>query len=83
MKYILNLLLNQIFGQPFLLMAIIVFIGYICMKQKFSKALMGAAKASVGIIVMGMGSSALINNFGKLLTAVQTATGINGAGLNT
>lgn len=83
MKYILNLLLNQIFGQPFLLMAIIVFVGYICMKQKFSKALMGAAKASVGIIVMGMGSSALINNFGKLLIAVQTATGINGAGLNT
>ena len=83
MQYILDLLLKQIFGQPFLLMAIIVFIGYIAMKQKFSKALIGAVKASIGILVMGMGSSALIANFGKLLTAIQNATGIQGAGLNT
>ena len=80
---ILDLLLKQIFGQPFILMAIIVFIGYIAMKQKVSKALVGAAKASIGILVMGMGSGALIANFGKLLTALQTATGITGAGLNT
>lgn len=80
---ILDLLLKQIFGQPFLLMAIIVFIGYIAMKQKVSKAIAGAAKASIGIIVMGMGSGALIANFGKLLTALQNATGIQGAGLNT
>ena len=80
---ILDLLLKQIFGQPFILMAIIVFIGYIAMKQKVSKALVGAAKASIGILVMGMGSSALIANFGHLLTALQTATGITGAGLNT
>ncbi len=32
---------------------------------------------------MGMGSGALITNFGKLLTALQNATGIQGAGLNT
>ncbi len=80
---ILNLFLKQIFGQPFLLMAIIVFIGYIAMKQKVSKALMGAAKASIGILAMGMGSGALIANFGYLLTALQNATGIQGAGLNT
>lgn len=82
-NYLLNLLLSQILGQPFLLMAIIVFIGYIAMKQKVSRALMGAAKASIGIIAMGMGSSALISNFGYLLTAVQNATGLEGAGLNT
>lgn len=80
---ILDLLLKQIFGQPFILMAIIVFIGYIAMKQKVSKALIGAAKASIGILVMGMGSGALIANFGHLLTALQNATGIAGAGLNT
>ena len=80
---ILDLLLKQIFGQPFILMAIIVFVGYIAMKQKVSKALVGAAKASIGILVMGMGSGALIANFGKLLTALQTAAGIAGAGLNT
>ena len=80
---ILDLLLKQIFGQPFILMGIIVFIGYMAMKQKFSKALIGAAKASIGILVMGMGSGALIANFGHLLTALQNATGIAGAGLNT
>lgn len=83
MNYLLDLLLKQIFGQPFLLMAIVVFIGYMAMKQPFSKAFSGAAKASIGIIVMGMGSGALIANFGKLLTALQNATGIQGAGLNT
>lgn len=83
MSYILDLLLTQIFGQPFLLLAIVVFIGYIAMKQKVSKAIIGAFKASIGILVMGMGSSALIANFGKLLTVLQNTTGIQGAGLNT
>lgn len=83
MQYILDLLLKQILGQSFILLALVVFVGYIAMKQKFSKALMGALKASVGVIVMGMGSGALIGNFNKLLAAVTNATGIKGAGLNT
>lgn len=83
MKELLDLLLKQIFGQPFILMGIIVFIGYVAMKQKLPKAIMGALKASIGILVMGMGSGALIGNFNKLLAAVTTATGIQGAGLNT
>ncbi len=83
MDYILDLLLKQIFGQPFLLLAIVVFIGYLAMKQSVGKAIIGAFKASIGILVMGMGSGALIGNFGKLLTALQNATGIQGAGLNT
>lgn len=80
---VLNLILKQIFGQPFLLMAIIVLIGYIAMKAKISKAIMGAAKASIGFLAMGVGSSALIANFGYLLTALTNAVGIQGAGLNT
>ena len=56
-------------------MAIIVFIGYLAMKQGVGKALAIAVKASIGI-VMGMGSGALIANFGKLLTALQNITGI-------
>lgn len=83
MNYILDLLLKQIFTQPFLLLAIVVFIGYMAMKQKVSKAIIGALKASIGIIVMGIGSGALSTNFGYLLTALKNATGIQGAGLNT
>ena len=52
-------------------------------KRQVGKAIIGAFKASIGILVMGMGSGALITNFGKLLTALQNATGIQGAGLNT
>ncbi len=80
---LLDLFLVQIFGQSFVLMGIIVFIGYMAMKQKFAKSLSGAIKASIGILVMGMGSGALIGNFNKLLQAVTNATGMQGAGLNT
>ncbi len=80
---ILDLIMRQIFGQPFMLMAIIVFVGYMAMKEKVGKALMGAAKAAIGLLVMGMGSGALIANFNKLLSALTTSTGIQGAGLNT
>lgn len=83
MSYIVDLLLNQIFTQPFLLLAIVVFIGYMAMKQTVSKALIGAFKASIGIIVMGIGSGALSTNFGHLLTALRNSTGLQGAGLNT
>lgn len=82
-NWLLDLLLKQIFGQPFILIGLIVLIGYLAMNQKFSKALTGALKAAIGIIVMGMGSGALIANFNKLIIAIQTATGITGAGLNT
>ncbi|PHV69655.1 PTS ascorbate transporter subunit IIC [Sporanaerobium hydrogeniformans] len=83
LNYFLDLFLKQIFGQPFILMAVIVFVGYIAMKQKFSKALGGAVKASIGILIMGFGSGGLITNFNKLLVSVQTVTGMQGAGLNT
>ena len=82
-NWLLDLLLKQIFGQPFILIGLIVLIGYLAMNQKFSKALTGALKAAIGIIVMGLGSGALIANFNKLIVAIQTATGITGAGLNT
>lgn len=80
---ILDLLLKQILGQPFILISLVVFIGYIAMKEKLGKAIIGALKAAIGIIVMGMGSGALIGNFNKVLTSVTNATGIQGAGLNT
>ena len=71
LNMVLDLLLKQIFGQPFILMALIVLIGYIAMGQKMSKALTGSIKASIGILVMGMGSGALIGNFGKLIVAYK------------
>ena len=49
-NWLLDLVLNQIFGQPFILIGIIVLIGYLAMNQKFSKALTGALKAAIGVI---------------------------------
>lgn len=79
----LDLLLKQIFGQPFMLMGIVVFIGYICMKESFSKSLIGGLKASIGVLVLGIGSGGLIGHFNKILNATSNATGLVGAGLNT
>lgn len=43
----------------------------------------GCSKSIHRYYCYGDGSGALIANFGKLLTALQNATGIQGAGLNT
>ena len=83
MEVFLDLFFNQIFGQPFLLMGIIVFVGYIAMKQSIDKAISGGLKAAIGILIMGMGATVLITNFNKLLLSMQISTGIQGAGLNT
>lgn len=80
---VLNLILTQVLGKPFLLMAIIVFIGYKALKQPFQKAFSGAIKAGVGVLVLGLGSGALISNFGKLVTALNENFGINGVLLDT
>lgn len=81
--YFLDLLLKQVLSQPFILIALVVLIGYLALGEKVSNAIIGALKASLGILVMGMGSSALTANFGKILTAINAETGITGAGLNT
>lgn len=83
LQSLLDLVLNQILSQPFILIALVVLIGYLALGEKKSKAISGALKASVGILVMGMGSGALIANFGYILTAVNNSTGLTGAGLNT
>lgn len=83
MNFLLDLFLKQIFGQPFLLMGIIVLIGYIAMGEKISKSLIGAFKASVGIVVLSIGSGGLISRFNAIIDVTKTATGLNGAGLNT
>lgn len=83
MNTIIDIVLKQIFGQPFMLMGIVVSIGYIAMGAKPIKSLVGGLKAAVGILALGMGSGALITNFGYLLTALTKVTGIKGAGLNT
>ncbi len=83
MQYLFSLFINQILTQPFLLLAIVVFIGYIAMKKSVSQAFSGAAKAAIGVLIMGMGSGPLSTNFGHLINVLRNVTGIQGVGLNT
>ena len=83
MDKILDLFLKQIFGQPFMLMGIVVFIGYCSMGEKISKSVMGAVKASIGVLVLGIGSGGLITNFNKIIDVIREGRGLKGAGLNT
>ncbi|MCI1965790.1 MAG: PTS transporter subunit IIC [Oscillospiraceae bacterium] len=82
-NFILDLLLKQILGTPFILIAIIVFVGYAAMKQPFGKSLTGAIKAAIGMLVLGVGSSQLIANFGALLTALTKQFGVKGVLMDT
>ncbi|WP_067141125.1 PTS transporter subunit IIC [Oceanivirga salmonicida] len=83
MDYILNLFLKQIFGQPFILMGIIVLIGYLATGEKLSKSLVGAFKASIGILILGIGAGGLISRFNTIINVTKIATKLQGAGLNT
>lgn len=83
MDFIINLFLKQIFGQPFVLMGLIVVIGYLAMGEKISKAIMGGCKASVGMLVLGIGTGGLISRFNHIINVVKVSTNLQGAGLNT
>ena len=83
MQTLLDIVLRQILGQPFLLISIIVFIGYIAMKMPMTKAISGSIKAGVGVLALGIGAGQLIGNFGKLVTALNANFGVSGVLLDT
>ncbi|GAA0176693.1 PTS ascorbate transporter subunit IIC [Clostridium sediminicola] len=83
MQTLLDIVLRQILGQPFLLISIIVFIGYIAMKMPMTKAVSGSIKAGVGVLALGIGAGQLIGNFGKLVTAMNENFGVSGVLLDT
>ncbi len=80
---VLNFILKQILGVPFILFAIIAFIGYLALGESKSKAIAGALKTAVGVLVMGEGSSLLIRTFGGLLTPLSEKFGMTGILLDT
>jgi len=80
---VLQVLFNQVFGQPFLLIGIVVFIGYMALKLPLAKAFSGALKASVGVIVLSVGAGQLISNFGVLVAALNKSFNMTGVLLDT
>ena len=80
---VLNFILKQILGQTYILFAIIAFIGYLALGESISKAVSGAIKTSVGVLVMGQGAGLLIRTFGGLLTPLSEKFGMTGILLDT
>ena len=80
---VLNFVLKQILGQTYILFAIIAFIGYLALGESKSKAIAGAIKTSVGVLVMGQGAGLLIRTFGGVLTPLSEKFGMTGILLDT
>lgn len=79
MNTFLDILINQILGQAPILMGIIVFIGFIALGKGISTAITGFIKASVGFMILQVGTGGLVTTFSPILKALQDAFGIDGA----
>lgn len=79
MKEFIDILISQVLGQAPFLMGILVFIGYLALGRGFSTALTGFIKASVGFMILQVGTGGLVQTFSPILVALQTRFGIDGA----
>lgn len=79
MNAFFDVLINQILGQAPFLMGIIVFIGYIALERGVGVAITGFIKASVGFMILQVGTGGLVATFTPILDALQASFGIQGA----
>lgn len=79
MNAFLDLLINQILGQAPFLMGIIVFIGYLALNRGFATAFAGFIKASIGFMILQVGTGGLTSTFSPILVALKESAGIDGA----
>lgn len=80
---VLDFLLKQILGQTYILFALIALIGYFALGESTGKAIGGALKTAIGVLVMGQGAGLLIRTFGALLTPLSEKFGMTGILLDT
>ena len=79
MKTLIDILISQVLGQAPFLMGIIVLIGYLMQRKGLSTAITGFIKASVGFMILQVGTGGLVQTFSPILVALQNRFGINGA----
>lgn len=79
MNILLDILINQILGQAPILMGIIVFIGFLALGKGISTAITGFIKASVGFMILQVGTGGLVTTFAPILVALKDSFGIDGA----
>lgn len=80
---VMNFILKEILGQTYILFSLIAFIGYLALGESKSKAIAGALKTAIGVLVMGQGAGLLIRTFGGLLTPLSEKFGMTGILLDT
>lgn len=79
MSQIFDIFITQILGQAPFLMGIIVFIGYLALRRGLSTAISGFIKASVGFMILQVGTGGLTSTFAPILDALRKSYGIEGA----
>lgn len=79
MDKFLDILINQFLGQAPFLMGVIVFIGYKALGKSFSESISGFIKASVGFMILQVGSGGLVTTFSPILVSLRETYGIKGA----
>lgn len=74
----MNFVMNQILGQTYILFPIIAFIGYLALKESWTKAITGAIKTAIGVLVMSQGAGLMIRTFNGLLLPINDKFGMTG-----
>ncbi len=62
---------SNILTQPAYFIGLIVFIGYLLLKKPFYEAFAGFIKATVGYLILGVGSGGLVSNFRPILVGLK------------
>lgn len=62
---------TNILTQPAFFVGILVFIGYLLLKKPIYEAYAGFVKATVGYMILNVGSSGLVNTFRPILAGLN------------
>ncbi len=68
---------TNILTQPAYFIGIIVFIGYLLLKKPFYTAFAGFIKATVGYLILSVGSGGLVSNFRPILVGLKDRFNLN------
>lgn len=62
---------KNILTQPAFLIGLIVFVGYVLLKRPLYESISGFLKATVGYLILTVGSGGLVNNFRPILVGLK------------
>lgn len=68
---------KNILTQPAYFIGIIVFVGYTLLKKPFYESFAGFIKATVGYLILAVGSGGLVNNFRPILVGLKDRFNLN------